>query len=257
MRQTSTFKSLKAICYRISNQCDSIVGTMETRLLIRVAFFCVLVFVGTAFGQDVPKAVLVDDHGATNCCDLRGRMDLFFSELMRDPAARGLVVLSTKAENGVRTANRESMILTHAAFRGFPADRFDILRAVSGDDELRVRYWIIPQGAERPEVEGVEANYALPAAARPFMLTATYLDDGLCPGINDAEVFAKFMKDNPGARGNIVVRERTIARAAAEGRRVMRKFAELGVAGTRLRVFTETRRANEYNVPLVEYWFLP
>lgn len=212
---------------------------------------------GAVFGQEGPRAVLVDDHGVTNCCDLRGRMDIFFSELMRDPAARGLVVLSTKAGNGVRAANRESMILTHAAFRGFPADRFDILRAVSDDDELRVRYWIVPPGAERPEVEGVEADYALPAAAKPFMLTATYRDDGLCPGINDAEVFAKFMKDNPGARGNIVVRERTLRRAAAEGRRVMREFTELGVAGTRLRVFTETRRANEYDVPMVEYWFLP
>ena len=225
--------------------------------LLSVVFVCVSVFAGAVVAQEVPKAVLVDDHGATNCCDLRGRMDIFFSELMRDPAARGLVVLSTKAGNGVRSANRESMILTHAAFRGFPADRFDILRAVSGDDELRVRYWIVPQGAERPEVEGVEADYALPAAAKPFMLTATYLTDDLCPGIDDAEVFAKFLKDDPEARGNIVVRERTLGRAAAEGRRLIRKFAELGVAGTRLRVFTETRRANGYDVPVVEYWFLP
>ena len=236
----------------------NIFGRMK-RLLLTLVLVCELVFAGSGHGQNVPKAVLVDDHGVTNCCDLRGRMDVFFSELMRDPAARGLVVLSTRAGNGVRTANRESMILTHAAFRGFPADRFDILRAVSGDDdEVRVRYWIVPQGADRPEVEGVEANYALPAAARPFMLTATYPDDGLCPGIDDAEVFAKFLKDDPEARGNIVVRERTLTRAEAKGRRLLRRFeSKYDIARERLRLFTGTRRANEYNVPLVEYWFLP
>ena len=237
--------------------CCTAFGMMRRQLLLSIVFIISLALAGTLFGQEGPKAVLVDEHGATNCCDLRGRMDLFFSELMRDPAARGLVVVSTKDKSQIRTANRESMILNHAAFRRFPAERFDILRAVSDDDDVRVRYWVIPQGAERPEVGGVETNYSLPAAAKPFMLTAEYLDEGLCPGINDAAVFAKFLKDNPEARGNIVVRERSLGRAAAKGRRVMQEFKELGVAGTRLRVFTVTGASDDYDVPMVEYWFLP
>ena len=227
------------------------------RKLILVGLLLRLLTTSVGFAQNVPRAVLVDEHGATNCCDLQGRMDVFFGELMRDTAARGLVVISTKAENRFRAANRESMILNHAASRGFPAERFDILRAVSDDDDVRVRYWIVPQGAERPEVEGVEADYALHGAAKPFMLTAEYLDGGLCPGIDDVEVFAKFLKDNPEARGNIVVRERTLGRAEAEGRRLVREFGAKGIARSRIRVFTGTRAASDYDVPVVEYWFLP
>ena len=60
----------------------------------------VLVWFGSlaisGFGQEVPRAVLVDEHGRLPCDDLLGRLDAYFAELAGKPAAQGVVVRKKK-----------------------------------------------------------------------------------------------------------------------------------------------------------------
>jgi hypothetical protein len=231
--------------------------TTIKRLLQGVVIVCASVFVGTGFGQEVPKAVLVDEHGQLACDDSLGRLDVFYAELAKNPGDRGLFVISGRPEIKHRVAFREGLIEAHTRDRGVDAGRFDFVRAVS-DGDLMVQYWRIPPGADRPVISNVDKTYSLPSSIKPFMLGAEYSSgDGICPEVNDFPIFVKFLKDNPEARGNIVVRERTLGRAEAKGRRVVRELGAKGIARSRIRVFTGTRGADDHNVPVVEYWFLP
>jgi hypothetical protein len=69
----------------------------------------------------------------------------------------------------------------------------------------------IPISISRDEI------YSLPSSIKPFMLGAEYAVGGVCPEVSDFRIFAKFLKDNPEARGNIVVRERALGRAEGGG----------------------------------------
>ena len=229
--------------------------------MARTLFSILLILCGilatSSFAQEAPRAVLVDEHGRLACDDSLSRIDLFFAELANRPSARGFVVISGNPEQKISAAFREATIEAHTAWRNFPAERFDIVRAQS-DDELKVQYWFLPPGAERPNVARIDTTYALPRGLKPFILTAEGAVGATCTEVSGVEIFAKFLRDNPSARGNLVVRERTLQRAGAEGRRLLRKFeSKHGISRKRLRLFTGTRRENDYNVPIVEYWFLP
>jgi hypothetical protein len=225
--------------------------------LLAVIFACVLVFADVGFTQESPKAVLVDEHGQLACDDSLGRLDVFYAELAKNPSERGLFVISGRPEIKHRVAFREGLIEAHTRDRGVDPGRFDFVRALS-DGDLIVQYWRIPPGADRPVIGNVDETYSLPSSIKPFMLGAEYTSgDGICPEVNDFPIFVKFLKDNPEARGNVVVRERTLGRAEAEGRRLVREFGAKGIARSRIRVFAGTRRGNDYDVPVVEYWFLP
>jgi hypothetical protein len=227
------------------------------RTLIYIVFICFGIFAASGLGQEAPRAVLLDEHGRLACDDSLSRIDLFFAELAKESSARGFVVISGNPEEKVSVAFREAMIVSHTTWRNFPAERFDIVRALS-DDELKVQYWILPPGAERPNLVSIDTTYALRKELKPFMLASEGGVGSTCTEVNDRDIFARFLKDNPAARGNFVVRERTLARAEAKGRRLVREFgSQYGISRKRLRVFTDTRRANDHNVPLVEYWFLP
>ena len=231
--------------------------TTIKRLLQGVVIVCASVFVGTGFGQEGPRAVLVDEHGQLPCDDSLGRLDVFFAELAKNPGDRGLFVISGRPEIKHRVAFREGLIEAHTRDRGVDAGRLDFVRALS-DGDLMVQLWRIPPGADRPVIRNVDETYSLPSSTKPFMLGADYVyGEGSCTEVSDLAIFVKFLKDNPEARGNIVVRERTLGRAEAKGRRLVREFGAKGIARSRLRVFTGIRRESDYEVAMVEYWFLP
>jgi hypothetical protein len=103
-------------------------------------------------------------------------------------------------------------------------------------------------------------TYTLPNAVRPFMLAVEYsYADGICPEVDRAMVFAEYLRANPGSRGNIVVRERTLRKALREVERMRKEFrTRYGVPSSRLRFFP--RKASlpaNYREPVVEYWYLP
>ena len=226
--------------------------------MISFVFVCCGIFAVSGFAQESGKAWLVDEHPQLACDDSLARLDAYYEELRNKPSATGLVVISAKPELKHLVAFREGLIVGHGISRSFPSDRIEIVRAVS-DDELKVQFWIVPPGAERPEVSRVDMSYSLPSSMKPFRLGVEYVyGDQICPEVSDFAIFAKFLKDNPSARGNLVVRERTLRQAEAEGRRLLRQFErDHGISRERLRVFPTTPRADDYNVPLVEYWFLP
>lgn len=229
---------------------------------------CLIAILLLAFGvganaQEPPKAVLVDEHGQLPCDDSLGRLDVWYAELSKNPNSTGLAVISIRPEEKHRSVFRQDLMESNAIFRGASKVlKLKYVRANSPGD-LKVQLWRIPSGAEEPRIENVDDTFVLPNDIKPFLLGREYPDflgDNICPGEpTDQRIFASFLKENQTARGNIVVRERTLAKARAKGARLLRTFKrKFGIPSSRLRVFPRKRSITSDNLePIVEYWYLP
>jgi hypothetical protein len=87
----------------------------------------------------------------------------------------------------------------------------------------------------------------------------TKMGDQICPEVDDGEIFARFLRENATARGNIVIRDTSLARARRKAGRMKRKFgSRYGISGSRLRTFTgKLMWPSSHDEPIVEYWYLP
>jgi len=87
----------------------------------------------------------------------------------------------------------------------------------------------------------------------------TKMGDQICPVVDDGEIFAKFLKENSGARGNIVIRDNSLTRARRKAARTKLDFeSKYGISGSRLRTFTaKLTRPSNHDEAILEYWYLP
>jgi hypothetical protein len=206
-----------------------------------------------------PTAILRDEHGNVPCDESLGRLDAFFSDLSSHPDSSGLVSISSSLEYKVRSVFRQEMIEQHTKSRGFDASRFKIVRADS-EQKTNVQFWLIPPGAAEPKIKGMDMSYTLPQGSKPFMLGyETVIGDQICPPVSDAAVFARFLKENRSARGNIVIRDDSRARARRRADRILKTLGRFyGIRRSRLNIFIARREGpRNYYGPILEYWFLP
>jgi hypothetical protein len=87
----------------------------------------------------------------------------------------------------------------------------------------------------------------------------TKFGDQICPEVHDAEIFGKFLQENVGARGNIVIRDTSPTRARRKAERTKKQFeSQYGIPASRLRIFTaRLTRPSNHDEAIVEYWYLP
>jgi hypothetical protein len=208
--------------------------------------------------QESPKAILTDEYETLTCEMTISTIDSFFSELSRHSGATGLVVLTSPPEQKHRAAFRQAIIEYQTKWRQFDGARFRFLRAKS-NGEPKVQFWLIPSGAQPPDVPNVDMSYALPRSLKPFLLgLATKFGSVACPNVNEAKIFAMFLKGNPSARGNIVVRDKSLGQARTKARIFVSRFQQrYGIRANRLRTFP-ARLIQPSNVDeaIVEYWYL-
>lgn len=241
-----------------NNGCSVLDDQMRfTHLYLVLSIF---LFVGVATpGQEPSAAVLVDEHGSLPCDDTLGRLDLFFSELSKDSGYTGLVVLSAPVEKKRVSVFRQFLIQAHTTDREFTSKEIKYVRTNFGN-EFHVQLWRLPAGATEPPIEYVDMSFSLPNDIRPFNLATEYeIEDLICPGVNGQSVFAEFIKGNPSARENVVVRDRTVEGAKRYGIKILRIFQKkYGIPRSLLRLFPR-KSANPSNnsEPIVEYWYLP
>ena len=209
--------------------------------------------------QERPQPVLLDEFGVLGCEDWLARLDLYFNELRGDPTSSGWIVISGPPDKKQTILFRQSFIDQHAKWRGFDISRVHFARAKT-DREFVNQLWRIPPGARPPDVAGGEMSLFIDSNVKPFMMGEKLkFGDLICPNPDEAEVFAKFLNANPGARGNLVVKGVSLNRARAEAQKTLRTFSKkYGITRTRLRAFAArlVKGRNEDEATIV-YWYLP
>ncbi|NOT48331.1 MAG: hypothetical protein HOP17_11350 [Acidobacteria bacterium] len=205
---------------------------------------------------------MLDEHGLLPCDDSLGRLDAWYADLSNNPNSIGLAVVSGPPEEKHRSVFRQHLMQANARFR--KASEVLELKYVRANSpgEIKIQLWRIPAGGGVPRIENVDNTFSLPGYIKPFRLGTEYPEfvDDICPGDrSEKSVFAAFLSDNPTARGNIVVRGRTLTLAKAKAARILRTLkGQYAIAGNRLHFFPRKRSVPLNNLePIVEYWYLP
>ncbi len=159
------------------------------------------------FGQEKPKAELVDEFGKLNCDDFLARTHNFAVSLANNPNSQGDVIVY--GEKNEQYYNHRFMDLIKA---GIVQLRLDISRFVfvRGDDsnDLRIQFWIVPTGADRPDF--VEENWSYKIEfKKPFIFENTQQEDGICPPMSDFDLYSKLLIANSNLRSNLVIYEKS------------------------------------------------
>ncbi len=225
---------------------------------ISLITFLLIALACVADGQSQPKPVLVDEYSYRPACDdFLGRLDGFLSELRDHPESTGVIVLRNTPSERSLGATLSAIIEAWMDFRTFNRGRIEIVRADA--DEASRQFWRIPPGAPKPSVERLVSGFQMSdLVTEPFLL-ADESRVHICPEIDDLRIFAGFLRDNPTARGNIVVRDRSASMARKNATRILKKLASTyGISRRRLRVFvTNPQKPSDHEEPIVEYWYLP
>ena len=214
----------------------------------------------TAYGQVVQEPILVDEYSyLAPCDDLLGRLDGYLSELRLYPDQPGVIVLRNTPTNRPRSAILQALIESWLDYREFDRRRIAFVRADANQQSRE--FWRIPAGARNPLVERVIPGFqVIDAVTEPFLLTTQpRFGPHICPAIDNFGIFAQFLKDNPAARGNVVVRDASPSIARRKAARILRKLRSThGIQHKRLRIFTARfERSSNHDEAVVEYWYLP
>jgi hypothetical protein len=218
-----------------------------------------LLALSVANGQDIPEAVLVDEYSyRPGCDDFLGRLDGYLGEL-RDRPGTGVVVIRNTAAERVRSAILQANIEAWLSYRGFDRRRIEYIRA-DGNSHL-LQFWRIPPRGQKPAVEKVIPGFQMTdSVTKPFLLTKQpRFGPHICPAIDHLAIFAGFMKDNPTARGNIVVRGTSRSVARKNAARIARELEKAhGIQRKRIRSFIgKFERSSNDDEAIIEYWYLP
>jgi hypothetical protein len=208
------------------------------------------------FSQSRRDPVLVDEFESLSCDGFRGRIDSFFMELSKNPTWFGVVV---NRGDKIFQLNREDAIRNKVDYRNFNKKRISYVRTRASESN-KTQLWRIPKGTAFPiDRTDIDDGFAL-SESRPRMLFVdSPYDEGDCPKINSRELFASVLKANRTARGNIVIRFRTLQRSQRERSQLLYFLVRRhGIETKRIRTFlrTQPRDRNEYQAT-VEYWYLP
>ena len=213
-----------------------------------------------ASAQVVHGPILVDEYSyIAPCDDLLGRLDAYLGELRLPPDQRGVIVLRNIPSNRHHSAILQALMESWLDFRAFDRRRVTFVRADANQQSRQ--FWRIPAHAANPVVERVVPGFqVIEAVTKPFLLTVqSRFGDHICPPIDNFGIFAGFLRDNPTARANIVVRADSPSIARRKAARILNKLKNAhGIQRKRLRRFIAKFTAPpNHDQAIVEYWYLP
>ena len=225
--------------------------------LQKVSIVLVVLFASLqiCFGQEKPKAELVDEFGKIVCEDLQVRTDIFYRNgLGSNSSSTGYIVI-----NGSKNNSLEKYLLEVRFKSAIISNKYDFNRVVfihgKDGDSTHGQFWIVPAGADKPDFNEANWDYALPElnkASKFYERNWENFDD-ICPSnINlSEELYAKILLGNPNFRGNFVINRNSSKNIKKE---LLKTFVnKYKIPANRLKFFYD---ANGYP-DNVEYWIVP
>ncbi len=211
---------------------------------------------------EMPKARLIERMQNPNCEYRQMIMDVFFTELNNDPNAMGYIFTFGSPR---RVAEVERKIRANLKWRKFDSSRITFVNGGGRSKKPTIEFWLVPIGADIPTPEPPvedEADFDTtedkpeikPDPKKPYIFSEEFYDGGACiddvQGL-DLEGYAKFLKENPKSRGNIVILMMTKTEFREKEKEILDFLKSKGIARKRLRTFHQKTFGG------VELWILP
>lgn len=156
------------------------------------------------FSQEKPKAELVDEFGKITCEDLIARQDNLFNQLQNEPDSMAYVVIYGDKNNAKFAWSVKTFLDGQTESRKFDKSRISIRKA-EDENELKVQFWKVPAGAEKPDFQEVGWNYDLSNRNKPFIFNSSNWDVSPCPIGSQLDSYAGHLNANKNFRGYIVI----------------------------------------------------
>lgn len=217
---------------------------------------------GFMHGQEVPKAVLVDELSNPNCEDLWARLDAFANNIPANPTSTATVEISGKKNDTLGNFYWDSMIRGYFQSRKLLGQRWRVVRTAIGD-QRKVRFWLTPPGALEPNVDPVNWEMSYTPGTKPFVFTngeSHSVEVGVCLYVDEIALLSMALSSNPATRVNVVLMVRNDREFVRRKRSIARMLVnDYSVSQSRFRFFKLiNRKPNPYGIrPTTEYWLLP
>lgn len=169
--------------------------------ILLISLLLILAF-QVSFGQEKPKAEILDSIGPSNCEELKKRAHGFLTDISKDPNAVGYAVIYEK-KDGIKRSNWNERLLMKTVELG----KFNknILKVVYGEkkENYGIEFWKVPKGVEKPNYVNEFLPDALPIPLKPFVFG--YEDElDICPTFS-VKTYVNILKSNPTFNTHIVV----------------------------------------------------
>ena len=224
---------------------------LQKVFLILIVLFALQI----CFGQEKPKAELVDEFGKINCEELQARTDGFYQNGLRsNPSSTGYIVIFGNKNNSLEKYLLEVRFKSAVISQKYEFNRVVFVRG-KNNDSTHGQFWLVPAGAEKPNFDEENWDYSLPELNKAVKFHERNWEnfDNICPSNRNfsEELYAKLLLGNPGFRGNIVINENSSKNLKKE---LLKTFVnKYKIPLNRLKFFYD---ANGYP-DNVEYWIVP
>ncbi len=208
------------------------------------------------FGQEKPKAELIDEFGKANCEDFWARFDNFFNVLQNEPTSTGYIIIYGEKNSLPANLGYEKLTNGIVRFRNLDPNRLVIIRGEE-KDSIHIEFWKVPAGAENPTF--VAGNWDLTVKQnKPFILRGYSEGDGICPTNTSIKLFADYLKSNPNMRAHIVITGKAIENFANTEKDLSNQLVnEHKISPNRLKFFYVKDKTFPYDFADVEFWLVP
>jgi hypothetical protein len=212
-------------------------------------------FFQTCFGQEKPKAELIDEFGLIGCEGILSRIDNFMVEIMNEPNSIGYAVIYGKQNKALDSLRYESWINGNVRFRGFDVNRLVTIRGKE-QENLEIELWRVPAGVEKPFSTESKWNLDL-SKTKPFVFFGDTYYDGICPG-NPLATYAELLLANQTARGHIVFQDKTDKNFRNQKKEVLDKLVNYyKIPRHRLKLFYDIDKNYPHEFINTQYWLVP
>ena len=216
-----------------------------------------LVSLKICFGQEKPKAELIDNFTQSPCDETMARVDNFTTILRNEPESKGLVISFGLKDKNLRNLRYEQFFKD--AVKGRIRYQFDVKRVTfirgANEEKLRVQLWKIPANADLPAYETGNWSYSLADQKKPFIYYARAWFDDICPPTTDSELYSKLLLANPNFRGHLLI----YTESTKKFRKVRNDLSKeiintYKVPRTQLKFFYVKSKRENFNI---EHWLVP
>lgn len=199
--------------------------------------------------------------GEPSCEFLWAQLDLVRSEMLTNSNARLVVEIT-----GITDSPRDNIywyeFLRSYLSRYIPSQERWTIRTLPLHERREIKFWLIPPDDSLPPAKEVKWSYSFPPKTKPFLFTnkENYsVEVGVCIYVNELAMLANAVKDNPGARINLVLIVKTEREFIRRKREAINELESYGVSAKKVTVFKKrSRKPNPYGIqPTSEYWLLP
>jgi hypothetical protein len=205
-------------------------------------------------GQEKLKAELIDEFGKINCEELQARIDGFYQNgLGNNLSSTGYIVIYGN-NNSLEKYLLEVRFKSAVVSQKYDFNRVVFVRG-KNNDSTHGQFWLVPEGANKPDFDEENWDYALPELNKAVKFHERIWEDfdDICPSNRQfsEELYAKLLLGNPRFKGNIVISGNSSKNLKKELIKIFVNKYKIPI--NRLRFFYDENGYPDN----VEYWIVP